>query len=597
MSRISRALVAFAVVIMLLGAAAGLVAADRILARSDRIAAAARANEMLSVRDQLLRFEMEHGRLPASLEELVSPYVREDQIASDGGPLYSYDPEGRVLAQAEGSRVRGIMTRRLDPVVMRLPVPDRPTEPPSPPEEATFIAPEGMALPEPPAGAFVFEAEHYTDTNYGWEVHPDESCSGGAYCHSKEGIGNGPGQLRGVGDFYNVGDVREISRLRYHFRLSRAGSYYVYGRMWTTDTHCSNWLHVAIDKGGPKIGGMGNRTPFRWRWSRMDKSPVALSAGDHFLHVFIHEDGIRIDQFILAPVEIGGSAAYRANMLPGRGTAWKAHEGPPVHLSFDLGGVVLSPEEPPECRLAVRRLRPAEGKAGVRVILRHAAEDGSGVSLAENEIALADAPELCFMPVDFGKLDIEKLPRREYLLAAELTLAGETVAATHVPLMRPYAWEASDVVQYLPNERKGPLDGDATRDRAWHPFADASFTWFGVLDFGVHSIGNSLHAPQHKTIYVRTRVHVPVPGSYLFKIQSDDQIILWLDGKEICRHDECAWRPVTRTAISLAVELSAGEHRIRMRVNQVEGRWQACLRIRTKDDRLSDVTGLPPQKR
>lgn len=39
--------------------------------------------------------------------------------------------------------------------------------------------------------------------------------------------------------------------------------------------------------------------------------------------------------------------------------------------------------------------------------------------------------------------------------------------------------------------------------------------------------------------------------------------------------------------------LAEGEHRLRMRVNQTEGRWQASLRIRTQDDGLSEVEGVP----
>ncbi|OGV72479.1 MAG: hypothetical protein A3K19_16690 [Lentisphaerae bacterium RIFOXYB12_FULL_65_16] len=78
----------------------------------------------------------------------------------------------------------------------------------------------------------------------------------------------------------------------------------------------------------------------------------------------------------------------------------------------------------------------------------------------------------------------------------------------------------------------------------------------------------------------------------------DDQMLLWLDGKLICQHDEQA--PVTRSAAREPVRIEKGEHRLRMRVNNRtfsqygDGRWQASLRIRTQDDQLSRVTGLPP---
>jgi len=89
----------------------------------------------------------------------------------------------------------------------------------------------------------------------------------------------------------------------------------------------------------------------------------------------------------------------------------------------------------------------------------------------------------------------------------------------------------------------------------------------------------------------------PGAAAISFKIQSDDQLILWLDGKEVARNN--GEGPVTRSAIRPPLPLEAGEHRLRMRVNQRpfssygDGRWQASLRIRTTDDDLSDVTGLP----
>ncbi len=300
---------------------------------------------------------------------------------------------------------------------------------------------------------------------------------------------------------------------------------------------------------------------------------------------------------MLSPERLKGGAPYRANLLPGRETAWENSAGPAAHVSFVLKSAVLSTEAPPECRVVLRRLRPAKGRAMMKVALRGAAEGGGDLLLAERQVKLAALPEICFMQIDFGALDVGKLARREYLLVAELVLAGETIASAHVPLMRPFAWEAHGPIEYFANDRAGPLDGAGGESGAWRPFTDTSFTHFGVHDFGLFSTGNSLHAPRRKTIYLRTRVHVPETETYLFKIQSDDQMIFWLDGRELCRHDKCAWRPVTRTAIRLPVELNAGEHRIRMRVNQGEGRWQACLRIRTEDDRLSAVTGLLPSKR
>ena len=60
---------------------------DFILSRPDRIEATRRIDEMLSVRDQLLRYELEHGSLPRTLEELVPRYVRPDQLVGDDAQL------------------------------------------------------------------------------------------------------------------------------------------------------------------------------------------------------------------------------------------------------------------------------------------------------------------------------------------------------------------------------------------------------------------------------------------------------------------------------------------------------------------------------
>ena len=155
---------------------------------------------------------------------------------------------------------------------------------------------------------------------------------------------------------------------------------------------------------------------------------------------------------------------------------------------------------------------------------------------------------------------------------------------------------------HVANDATGPLDGDAPATAAagtdaWKPIADSSWDLFGVMDFGLHTSGNSLHAPENATIYAQTRILVPAAGTYLLKLQSDDQMILWLDGKDVARNNSEA--PVTRSVVRRPLRLEAGEHRLRMRVNQRQfssygdGRWQASLRIRTADDQLSDVTGLP----
>jgi len=637
-----------------------LIVVDRLASRADRIRYARREAALISVRDEVLRYQRDHGRLPASLRDLAPRYLREDQLiediaSGDKHPFYRYDPEEHVIALASPFPVRGLVTRLLPPLAMDLPPPDPasvrasvptpttvaapppvttpdpapriepvPTEavtkipaPPAPgggerataPAKPGIILPSGPELPAPPAGAYVFEAEHYSDMNYGWEVHPDPSAAAGAYIHCKEGMGNGPGQIHyGIHDFYNVRENDELTYLKYHFRLPKAGRYYIWGRLWTTGSHCSNCIAVGANEGGPRrsrhgydndgyCGGvMSNRTPFRWVWTRTTEGPERLKAGDNYLHVFMHEDGVRLDQIALSPASIHGSRPYAANLVPNEETGFRDKAESPVDMLFDYKSMVIAENAPPVASVALRRIAPCEGEGLLRVILEDAGADGADIELCATTVDLTGLPELAFVPVDFAALDFGALPRREFLLRATLTRGKERIAECHVPLMHPFKWEVAGPGRYYHNDISAPLDGDREKEGVeWAPLSTAKFDHFGVLDFGLQYGDNSLHAPQLKTAYARTRITVPESGEYLLKIQSDDQMLLWVDGKLVYRHDRNA--PVTRSVKRLKLRLEKGERRVRMRVNQRrftsygDGRWQASLRFRTPDDDLSDVRG------
>jgi hypothetical protein len=436
--------------------------------------------------------------------------------------------------------------------------------------------------------------------NWGWEIHPDPACSGGAYLHSWEGITNGPAQLEhGIFNYYDICPVREFTSLRYHFHLPQAGRYLIYGRMWTTDTHCSNNVYVAIDQDEAYGVSLGNVMPFRWLWTVADRGPVSLKAGDHYLYVFIHEDGLSFDQFMLSPAEVSGGEAFQANLLPGKDTAWENRKGPPVHVSFDLKSMVVSPESPPQCNVVLRRLHPGAGTALLRVTLEAAALGGRDWRVLERKLDFSHLPEVCFVPLSFEDLDLSKLDRREYLLRAELVSQDKTIASARVTLERPFDWEVSGMFNYMTNETPGPLDGTMELKpgdpHAWVPLKESSMTHFGVLDFGLHTTGSTPNAPTQKTIYARTRIVVPKTDTYLFLIQSDDHMLLWVDGKLVYSFANPAFSelPVTRSAKRAKVPLDAGEHELRMRVNQLGGPWQASVRIRTHYDDISGVVGLP----
>lgn len=584
---------------------------DRVLTRDDRIRFAERKNNLVSVYDEILRYEHENLELPPALSDLVPEYLREEQLASEGKPLYLYDGDSRTVSLASGEKVRGLFTRTLPPAVMHLPDPaERLRASGIRPVAEQSAVPRGPEGEPPPRGALVFEAEHYTQLNYGWEVRQDTECGGGAYAYSKEGIGNGPGQMRHrIYNFYDIHEGQDYTFIRWHFRMAKAGRYYIYGRIWTTSSHCSNKIVVGIDGSGPRpdrqtyYGSfMQNTKPFRWLWTPAEDGPVQISAGDHFLEAYLHEDGVRVDQFALSPVKLTGDAVFRSISPVSQGTAFRQQAGPPLALGFDLKSKVVTRQMRPECNLTIRRLRPAEGKALVTLRLEQAGIGGADLHLGKHVLDLSGTEELLFFPIDFSSLDLSTLERREYLLVAEVTRKRKTIARAHVTLMHPFRWEVCGPFPFIKNGQPGPLDGDAEpnsddeKTGRWTPFKDSSFDHFGVMDFGLQTIGNSLHAPENVTIYAQTEINVPESKEYLLKMQSDDQMILWIDGKLVYRHDIAL--PVTRSVKRLKHPLEQGHHRVRIRVNQLghssfgDGRWQASLRFRAADDDLSNVTGL-----
>jgi len=645
-------------ILLVLTLGAGLYTTHFLLGRPDRMKAAERRMALFGVRDQVLRYESERGHLPLTLHELVPAYLREDQLVQMGQPLYAYDAEQRHLAEVVGAPVSGIIGYTLPPFRAELPPPDesvkavlsqslgtqdhglernaaQPTDlktgtaatglrphptrephgesltpvlPPRPGLEGDLLTssqynvPCGPDLPDPPAGTLVFEAEHFSEFNYGWEAFLDARAAGGAYLHCKEGLTNRSAQIfQRVGNFYDIRSTQETSYLRYHLKIPKDGRYHVYGRLWATDTHCSNGIYVAWDHSNqqPEGSTMINRTPFRWGWSLMEEDARLLTAGDHYLYVFIHEDGVRLDQLALSPAPLEGGQAFKANFLINANTAWAAKAEVPVHVSLDYNSMVIGPGQGPSVRVVLRRIREdtEEQRARLVVRLKGAGPEGQDYLACDGEIRLAKLPELSFLKIPFEGLCLDTLSRREFLLVAELTANGKTLGLAHVPLQRPYDWELLGPGKYIANAASGPLDADGTFTkkkegdaRAWKLISTGSYDHLGVLDLGVEYSKNSQHPMQHSSVYARTRVQIPKTDQYLLKIQSDDQLVLWIDGQEVFRQNE--HMPVSRSGCAVKFHLMEGEHRVRFRLNQTKGRWQAALRFRTADDEVSSVTGL-----
>lgn len=75
------------------------------------------------------------------------------------------------------------------------------------------------------------------------------------------------------------------------------GEYIFWARVWWLDS-CGNSLRIIIDGGRPFLFGQDG-TYKSWHWVKGMK--VKLTAGTHELKIENREDGVKVDQILLAP--------------------------------------------------------------------------------------------------------------------------------------------------------------------------------------------------------------------------------------------------------------------------------------------------------
>ena len=85
-------------------------------------------------------------------------------------------------------------------------------------------------------------------------------------------------------------------------------------------------------------------------------------------------------------------------------------------------------------------------------------------------------------------------------------------------------------------------------------------------------------------IYVYAEVILPSPRPAQFKVGSNDGVSVWLNGVKIHHHSK--GRVLTIDEDQISVALAQGRNRLLLRIMNLGGAWQACLRI-------CDENGLP----
>jgi hypothetical protein len=193
------------------------------------------------------------------------------------------------------------------------------------------------------------------------------------------------------------------------------------------------------------------------------------------------------------------------------------------------------------------------------------------------------------------------LDRKEYLLRCRLIAGDQGSQERTAVLYHGYDWSVLGPLPFIKVEERREPEA-ATMLAARYRFGDQEQTWqkyneaftdqFGIMDFGRLFCGRSFDAMTNAAVYAYTEVEVARGGDYLLKAQGDDHLVVWINGQQVAalvRSHETA----IRSAAHVPVTLKAGRNRVLFRLNQISGQWQAGLRLRTADDQVAEILGVP----
>lgn len=466
-----------------------------------------------------------------------------------------------------------------------------------------------LILEDPPARAragvelgpedIVVEAECFAFMTYGWEIGEDPGASGGRYIHMKEGVGDfeSEDKIRAdltvrSGDFYNVSGDRRSLEARCPFTAPRAGRYFLAARTMAHARQCSNVTFVAVNGTRREAGRNGSR-PFVWLWHEV--AEVYLRKGSNTLSFMAHQDDVKVDQVILTRVRrpflrletrtFSGGCAERTS-LP--------DETPPANISLSVATLAITADRDPGISVYVHRIVPGRLDARVAFTLELPGQENLEDSRSVRLTGSSDLVEVRWRAALPGAL-----PRREYLVRCRLSVEGREIEERTLVLFRGYDWSVLGPLPYMALSDVGRPERDLRTEKeyrfegrrfGWRAYSEDFTDHFGTMDFSRFFRGETL-ATGRAALYAYTEVRAREAGRYLLKAQGDDNLIVWINGRKAVTIAEHG--PPIRTALEKVIRLKAGRNRILFRLNQVEGQWQAAIRIRTLDDHPADVEGIP----
>ncbi len=484
------------------------------------------------------------------------------------------------------------------------PVPETASEKPEPAELIIPETPEIHSVSGYPAAAvearpsdIVLEAEHFQSMSYGWQIITDPTTGGSAYIHIKEGVGDFESERQllsapvRTGDFYNsTGDNRRIDADLY-FRAPEKGIYHVYVRTMAHRSSCSNITHIKINSyNRVQVGHNGSR-PFVWLWDY--PGMFMLKKGVNRISFQTHQDDVKVDQILLSP-EPRHIGAFDPRVFKGGMESEVFFEKSPactVNMSLTNDTRMLVDNTAPVIDVYLRKNsgKPFEGT------LRSVLQD-SGY---RSDLPVSLPAEGCLyrlrLPFEFPGTPL----LREYNLSVELYTGSARIENRTLVLKNEFDWNILGPFPSLEGERHTFVHpGEVPKqtysfkgkEYIWSKFSSEYSDPFGLQDFARMFAGDTFHGPEHVSLFAYTEVRAK-EGTYILKAMGDDDLTVWVNGREVIRIFEKG--PPIRTAREIPVYLSEGVNRILYRLEQKTNQWQAQVFFRNKDQTPADVVGVP----
>ncbi len=466
------------------------------------------------------------------------------------------------------------------------------------------------------SSTLVFEAEEATTVlGKTWELRGDESASGSAVLYCPEGTG------RNNGNEYTPPRYSFLGRAHYDIQVPPPGTYVLSGRCWSRDG-CSNSCGVGFDDGEPLYFPEGRKgaDEYIWekssynRWLWLKSAPGRLTAGLHRVHVYVREDGFRIDQWALVrsgdPAPADSPTADKEGRLEPN-----CRPLPPARtwMRADARSRLVGPARASVVSVWIRRGRDAPDSGRLEI----AAPDGASFAGFDPEISLAEGQALA--RVDVKLAHAEDFPRGEHEYAftfvpsakigpSPLKVADKTGAVTSsTRLVRPFRWEvlaplrlasypSYEAAPLTPAPADWPAPSEVVGGGRQHAQAGGpgrgrttddtarGFNAYGFLDFRL-----ALVEVEYAKAFVRTKVVAPEAGRYLFIVLCDDKCRMWMNDRLV--YSKYENRPATERYAMVYANLKKGENALALTVTQHRGQWMMRVRIRKPGGGLSGVVG------